>query len=132
MTKKYKILLVEDEPDLANLFSISLKQAGFDITVLNDGADALSVIKKVKPDLVLLDLIIPKKDGYEVLEEIKCDKAANGTDIYVFSNLTQKSEIDRAMKLGAKDYLIKSDYTPAKLVEKVNEIFCLDDNKKLK
>lgn len=129
MVKKYKILLIEDEPDLADLFSIYLKNAGFDITVLNDGADALNVIKKVKPDLVLLDLIIPKKDGYEVLNEIKRDSIARNADIYVFSNLTQKAEIERAMKLGAKDYLVKSDYTPAKLVEKINEIFCLKNKK---
>ncbi|NCN07698.1 response regulator [Candidatus Falkowbacteria bacterium] len=125
MTKKYKILLVEDEPDLADLFSISLKQAGFEVTVLNDGANTLSAVKKIKPDLVLLDLIIPKKDGYEVLGEIKADKVASKTMIYVFSNLTQKAEIDRAMKLGAKNYLIKSDYTPAKLAQKIKDILAI-------
>lgn len=122
MQEKYKILLIEDEPELAGLFSISLQQAGFQMEVLPDGENAVSLIKKMKPDLVLLDLIIPKKDGYEILKEIKGDQAIKGVLIYVFSNLTQKAEIERAMKLGAKDYLIKSDYTPSKLVEKVNEI----------
>lgn len=126
MNGKYKILLIEDEPDLADLFSAALKKSGFTVEVIMDGANALSLIKKVKPDLVLLDLIIPKKDGYEVLKEIKCDKTTSKTLIYVFSNLTQKAEIDRAMKLGAKEYLIKSDYTPSKLVEKINEILCLN------
>ena len=130
MTKKYKILLIEDEPDLVELFSTSLRQAGFSVETITDGSNALETVKKIKPDLVLLDLIIPKKDGYEVLKEIKCDQAVKKTSVYVFSNLTQKSEIARAMKLGAKDFLIKSDYTPSKLVAKVNEIFCANGDTK--
>lgn len=122
MKKSYKILLIEDELDLVDLFGGSLKSAGFQVESIESGEQALSAIKKLKPDLVLLDLIIPKKDGYEVLKEIKCDQAIKNTLVYVFSNLTQKAEIERALKLGAKDYLIKSDYTPSKLVEKINQI----------
>jgi len=129
MAEKYKILLIEDEPDLAELFGGSLAQAGFSVKTLVDGSNALETIKTIKPDLVLLDLIIPKKDGYDVLYEVKGDQTAKHTLIYVFSNLTQKAEIDRAMKLGAKDFLIKSDYTPSKLVAKVNQIFCLKEKK---
>src|SRR3989338_9981488 len=116
MKKSYKILLIEDEPDLVDLFGSSLKSTGFQVVSIASGEEALATIKKIKPDLVLLDLIIPKKDGYEVLKEISCDQAIKNTLVYVFSNLTQKSEIARALKLGAKDYLIKSDYTPSKLV----------------
>ena len=126
MKKSYKILLIEDEPDLIELFGSSLKSAGFQVESIESGEEALATIKEIKPDLVLLDLIIPKKDGYEVLKEIQCDQAVKNTLVYVFSNLTQKDEIARALKLGAKDYLIKSDYTPSKLVEKINQIFCLD------
>lgn len=129
MSGKYKILLIEDEPDLIDLFSTSLTNAGFQVEIMKDGTNALDTVKKIKPDLVLLDLIMPKKDGYEVLKEIKCDKATSKTLIYVFSNLTQKDEIDKAMKLGAKDYLVKSDYTPSKLIDKINEIFCLNGKK---
>ncbi len=129
MDKKYKILLIEDEPDLADLFSASLLNAGFNVETIVDGSNALETIKRLKPDLVLLDLIIPLKDGYEVLREVKCDKVTKNTLVYVFSNLTQKAEVERAMKLGAKDYLVKSDYTPSELVKKVNEIFCLTDKK---
>ena len=119
-------MLIEDEPDLIELFGSSLKSAGFQVESIESGEEALATIKEIKPDLVLLDLIIPKKDGYEVLKEIQCDQAVKNTLVYVFSNLTQKDEIARALKLGAKDYLIKSDYTPSKLVEKINQIFCLD------
>lgn len=129
MTVRYKILLIEDEPDLSDLFSTSLKKAGFTVEVIKDGANALDLVKKIKPDLVLLDLIMPKKDGYEVLKEVKCNEATKKTLVYVFSNLTQKTEIEKAMKLGAKDYLIKSDYTPSQLVDKINKIFCLEGKK---
>jgi len=125
MKDEYKILLIEDEPELAEMFSVALKNAGFRMEVIENGENALKHVKKLKPDLILLDLVIPKKDGYAVLKEIKCDKAVKNTLVYVFSNLTQSNEIERAMKLGAKDYLVKSDYTPSKLVAKVNEIFCL-------
>src|SRR3989344_6520909 len=121
MKKSYKILLIEDEPDLVDLFGSSLRSAGFQVEAIENGEQALSTIKKIKPDLVLLDLIIPKKDGYEVLREIKCDQTVKNTLVYVFSNLTQKTEITRAFKLGAKEYLIKSDYTPSKLVAKINQ-----------
>ena len=121
MQKKYKILLIEDEPELIGLFSDALRLAGFQVEVVEDGIQACGAVKKLKPDLVLLDLIIPKKDGYEVLKEIKCDQTVKNTLVYVCSNLTQKTEITRAFKLGAKEYLIKSDYTPSKLVAKINQ-----------
>ncbi|MDO8669796.1 MAG: response regulator [Candidatus Buchananbacteria bacterium] len=127
MARKYKILLIEDEPELVELFSTALKRAGFEVEVIEDGSNALDLVKSLKPDLVLLDLIIPKKDGYEVLREIKGDKSVSQTLVYIFSNLTQKDEIEKAMKLGAKDYLIKSDYTPSKLVDKINKIFPSND-----
>lgn len=126
MKSNYKILLIEDEPDLAEMFGNSLKGAGFQVEIVLDGADAVKAIKKIKPDLILLDLVLPQKDGYEILKEVKCDKAIDNSKIYVFSNLTQAEEINKAIKLGAKDFLIKSDYTPSKLVQKVNEIFCLN------
>jgi two-component system response regulator BaeR len=125
MEKDYKILLIEDEPDLAEMFSAALLAAGFQTEVVKDGANALNTIKKIKPDLILLDLVLPNKDGYEILKEIKCGKIVDNSKIYVFSNLTQADEIKKALKLGAEDFLIKSDYTPSKLVKKVSEIFCL-------
>ena len=122
MSNQNKILLVEDEKDLAELFSLRLKADGFDITVATNGLEAIKLIKKINPDLVLLDLVMPDMDGYEVLKKLKKDKVLNETIIYVWSNLTQKDEIDKAKKLGANGYLVKSDYTPSKLSEKVKEI----------
>lgn len=122
--KNYKIILVEDEPELAQMFCLALERAGFKcLEIIEDGKTAIKKIKETKPDLVLLDLIIPEVNGYEVLATIKKDKKLKNILFYVWSNLTQKDEIEKAKKLGSDGYLIKSDYTPNRLVEKVKEIF---------
>ncbi|MFA5029936.1 MAG: response regulator [Patescibacteria group bacterium] len=118
----YKILLVEDEPELVQLFSNALKNEGFKMELATDGHIALKKIAEFKPDLMLLDLVIPQLDGFQVLEKIKKEKQDKKMLVYVWSNLTQESEIGRAKKLGASGYLIKSDYTPTKLVAKIKEI----------
>lgn len=122
MTKTATILLVEDEKDIAQMFSLLLKENGFKVTIAENGLVALKKIKEEKPNLVLLDLVIPEIDGYQILREVKSDSALKNILIYVFSNLTQDKEIEGAKKLGADGYLIKSDYTPKKLVEKIKEI----------
>ncbi|HLD28207.1 MAG TPA: response regulator [Patescibacteria group bacterium] len=120
--KKPKIILVEDEPELADMFGTALKTAGFEVEVVGDGLMALKKIRNEKPDLVLLDLVIPEMDGYAVLEKTKQYKSTKNVCIYIWSNLTQQNEIDRAKKLGADGYMIKSNYTPAKFIEKVKSI----------
>ena len=124
MSSNNKILLVEDEKDLADIFSSQLKADGFDVTVAANGREALEVIKKTKFWLVLLDLVMPDMDGYEVLKKLKLkeDKKDHGMVIYAWSNLTQKGEINKAKRLGADEYLVKSDYIPSKLSEKIKQL----------
>jgi len=122
MDKKRTILIIEDETEIANMFGLALKQAGFKVTVVNEGGQGLEIIKSNCPDLVLLDLVMPDMTGYDVLADLKKCKTVPDGQIYVWSNLTQKDEIDKAKKMGAKEYLIKSDYTPKTLVEKVKEL----------
>ncbi|MFA6421866.1 MAG: response regulator [Candidatus Buchananbacteria bacterium] len=120
--KKVKILMVEDETDLAEVYSLQMKMSGIDVTIARNGADALSFIQKQKFDLVLLDLFMPDMDGFEVLQKLTADPKIKKQTIYAWSNLTQKKQIDYAIKCGATDFLIKSDYTPKTLVEKVMEL----------
>lgn len=128
MDKDYKIVLVEDEPELAEMFSSILTYSGFkQVFHAIDGKSAIDLIGKVKPDLVLLDLVIPDVDGYEVLKKIKSDPKLSKSLVYVWSNLTQKDEVEKAKKLGADGYLVKSDYTPNKLAEKVKDILKLEN-----
>lgn len=119
-----KILLVEDEKELADIFSMKLKGEGFDVEVLENGLKVAAKIKEYKPDLVLLDLVMADMDGYEVLEALKLKKSKQKRKylLYAWSNLTQKNEIEKAKKMGVDDYLIKSNYTPSKLAEKINQI----------
>lgn len=119
---KIKIVLVEDEPEIINLYTLKLKEAGFDVTHVIDGREVSSVVKKVNPDLILLDLVIPHLDGYQVLSVLRQDPETKDYLVYAWSNLTQKKEIDQAKKLGVNGYLIKSDFTPSILADKIREI----------
>ncbi|MFA4872005.1 MAG: response regulator [Patescibacteria group bacterium] len=122
MPLKQTILMVEDELDLAEVFSLKLREIGYDVLIVPDGKTGLAMIKQKKPSLVLLDLVLPEMDGYEVLKAIRGDKSLSGVKVYVWSNLTQKDEIERAEKLGVDGYLIKSDYTPTTLSEKIKKV----------
>jgi DNA-binding response OmpR family regulator len=119
---KIKIALIEDERDLAEIYSLKLKMDGIDAIVINDSATAIEVLKKEKPVLVLLDIMMPDIDGFSLFEQIKKEKDLGGIKIYIWSNLTQKKDKDKAAQLKVNGYLVKSDYTPASLSEKVKEL----------
>src|SRR3989338_6920315 len=116
MTQK-RILIAEDEKPMANALSLKLGSAGYEITLVYDGEAAIAVLNESKYDLLILDLVMPKKDGFFVLAELKKLKIA--VPIIVSSNLSQEEDIRRAKELGASDYFIKSDTTLATVVEKV-------------
>jgi len=115
--KNKKILIVEDEKPLANALRLKFQKAGIEAEIAENGAEALQMIEVGKFDLVLLDLIMPEKDGFTVLEEL--NKKEIKIPVVVASNLGQQEDISRSMELGAKDYIIKSN-TP--IVEIVNKI----------
>lgn len=117
MVLKKKILIVEDEKSLAHALKFKLESAGYTVDVENDGASGLATIKSKKFDLVLLDLVMPKVNGFGVLEELK--KIKNSTPVIVLSNLGQDTDIATAKRLGAKDFLIKSDTQLEGIVDKV-------------
>ncbi|MEK6713268.1 MAG: response regulator [Nitrospirota bacterium] len=112
-----KILIAEDEKSMANALGLKLGSAGFEITLAYDGESAITAAKKSLFDLIILDLVMPQKDGFFVLEELKRLKIV--TKVIVSSNLSQEEDIKRAKELGASDYFIKSDTTLAEIVEKV-------------
>lgn len=118
MTAK-RILIAEDEKPMANALGLKLRSAGFETTLVYDGESAVSATRESPFDLILLDLVMPKKDGFYVLEELKKSKIT--TPVIVSSNLSQEEDIKRARELGAKDYFIKSDTTLAQIVEKVKQ-----------
>ena len=117
-----KILIVEDDKFLRELILKKLKDEGFDTFDAADGDAGLKKIKEVKPDLVLLDLILPSIDGFEVLSRMKEDPSVKAIPVIILSNLGQKEEVERGLKLGAYDYLIKAHFTPGEIVEKIRDI----------
>ena len=116
-----KILIIEDEEIMINLLQRKLTQEGYEISIAIDGDEGIRAMKKVKPDLILLDIIMPKMGGFEVMEEMNKDKKLKNIPIIVISNSGQPVELDRAQKLGAKDWLIKTEFDPQEVIDKVVE-----------
>ena len=118
-----KILLVEDEDIMIDLLQRKLKKEGYEVSVARDGEEGLKKMREMdpKPDLILLDIIMPKMGGFEVMEEMAKDESLKKIPVIVISNSGQPVELDRAKKLGAKDWLIKTEFDPKEVLEKVKK-----------
>lgn len=114
-----KILLIEDEQLMIELLERKLSQEDYEISVARDGVEGLEKMREEKPDLILLDIIMPKMGGFEVMEEINKDVELKKIPIVVISNSGQPVELDRAQRLGAKDWLIKTEFDPQEVLDKV-------------
>lgn len=117
--KKQVVLIVEDDEFLRSLAAKKLMQDGFDVKAVVDGENAVAVARDSKPDLIVLDLILPGMDGFDVLEKIKGEEVLKSVPVIVFSNLGQKEDVERARYLGASDFLVKSNFTLDDLLEKI-------------
>jgi len=126
--KKTKILVVEDEDFLLDLYQTKLIQEGYEVIIAENGVEGLEMAQQHLPNLILLDILMPRVDGYEMLKKVKADNKLRNIPVIIFSNLSQKEEIEKGLKLGAKDFIIKTSVTPAELVNKVKEY--LKSNKK--
>lgn len=117
-----KILIVEDDPFLSEMYSTKLAQENFEVELAMDGKEALKKARDIKPDLILLDIVLPKMDGFEVLEKIKKDSALGGIKVIALTNLGQKEEIEKGLGLGADDYIVKAHFTPSEVINKVKQV----------
>ncbi len=118
----YNVLVVEDDKFLRELISQKLVKEGYNISQAVDGEEGLKKIKEEKPDLVLLDLILPGIDGFEVLVRAKEEQEVAKIPVIILSNLGQKEDIEKGIKLGAVDYLVKAHFTPGEIIEKIKRI----------
>ena len=103
-----KILLVEDDKFFREFYAFKLKEKGIEVGQAGDGIEALKIIPEFKPDIILLDLIMPNKDGFELLQDLKQDTTLSQIPVLVFSTLGQQKDVDRSLQLGAKGYVNKS------------------------
>jgi len=118
-----KILLIEDEEIMIGLLQRKLSKEGYEVSVARDGEEGLKKMREMdpKPDLILLDIIMPKMGGFEVMEEMAKDESLKKIPVIVISNSGQPVELDRAKKLGAKDWLIKTEFDQKEFLEKVKK-----------
>jgi DNA-binding response OmpR family regulator len=116
-----KILFVEDESALQKTFGEILKQEGYEMISALDGEIGLRLAKTKKPDLILLDLILPKIHGFEVLKKLKEDDETKGIPVIVLTNLEGIGDVNKAIELGATTYLVKADYSLEEVVEKIKK-----------
>ena len=116
--KDVKILIVEDEEALASVLKSKLKKEGYNILLSEDGESGFSNIKNWKPDLILLDIVMPKMDGYEVLEKMNEENIK--IPVIIISNSGQPVEIEKTRRLGAVDHLIKTQFEPEEVIKKIN------------
>lgn len=117
-----KILIVEDDKFLRELIVAKLSKENYDVVVAVDGEEGIKKVKEEKPDLILLDLILPGIDGFEVLSQIKNDPSVAHIPVIIVSNLGQREDIERGISLGANDYLIKAHFTPGEIIDKIRAV----------
>jgi len=120
--KKNMILMIEDNMFLRKLYRDKLDRAGFGFIEATNGIEGINKTMTEKPDLVMLDLLLPRKNGFDVLAEIKQNKDTKGIPVIVLSNLAQEMDIKEAMKLGADGYLVKSEVRLSEVVDKIKKI----------
>jgi len=130
MDKKKHIILVEDEKTLANLIEAGLKKEGYEVEVARDGKEGLRSIEEGKPDLVLLDMMLPGLKGFDILEKLNEKGRLSTLPIVILSNSGEPIEIERALKMGVRDYLIKVNFSPEEVVTKVNDVLKAESERK--
>ncbi len=116
-----KIIIVEDEEILRNLLQKKLENEGYEVEVAEDGEQGIKKIRETKFDLILLDIIMPKMGGFDVLEAMQKDENISDIPVIVVSNSGQPVEIDRAQKLGARDWIVKTEFDPQEVINKVKQ-----------
>lgn len=121
-TKQTTVVIVEDEKMLADMYATKFTMEGFKAHKANDGASGFAMVKDKKPDIVLLDIIMPKVDGFGVLKMLKEDEKLKDIPVILLTNLGQDDDIKKGKQLGAADYFVKANHTPSEVVQKVRQV----------
>lgn len=115
------VLLVEDDTFLSNIYHKKFEMEGFKVSLADNGEAGYEAAQKKNPDIILLDVLLPKMDGFTVLEKLKKDAATKNIPVILLTNLGQKDDVEKGLTLGAVDYLIKAHFKPGETVEKVRK-----------
>jgi DNA-binding response OmpR family regulator len=117
-----RVLIIEDDKFLRELMLKKLASEGFETIAAVDGESGVKKMKEEKPDIALLDLILPGIDGFEVLAKVKEEPTTASIPVVILSNLGQKDDVEKGLKLGATDYLVKAHFTPNEIIKKVRDV----------
>ena len=117
-----KILIAEDDPFVSNAYRVKLTKEGFETKMVKDGNELLKQLENYIPDLVILDLVMPNKDGFETLKELKKNQTWKNIPIIIASNLGQNEDIEQGMRLGANDYIVKTELSLKDLITKIKTL----------
>ena len=120
--KKIKIILIEDDSFLVEMYTTKFELEGFEVISAEDGKKGLDMVKKEKPDIILLDILMPQMDGFAVLDALKKDKALADIPVILLTNLGQKEDVKKGFEKGAVGYLIKAHFMPSEVVDKIKKI----------
>lgn len=121
-TKNIKILIVEDDNFLVEMYTTKFEIEGFTVFSAEDGEKGLEVAKAQKPDIILLDILMPRMDGFATIEALKKDESTKNIPVILLTNLGQKEDVKRGFELGAAGYLIKAHFMPSEVVDKIKKI----------
>jgi DNA-binding response OmpR family regulator len=119
---KGKILIIEDDRYISKMYQLKLSLEGYDVQVAENGREGVDKVKEFLPNIILLDILMPELDGFEVLKIVKSDDVTKDIPVLIMSNLGQEDHVEKGMKLGAIGYIVKSQYTPSKVVEKIKDV----------
>ncbi len=119
---KPRVLVVEDDSFLAGMYLTKFGLEGFNVELASDGKDGVRKSKEWKPDIILLDVVLPVMDGFSVLEAVRNDPDTKGIPVILLTNLGQKGDVERGMNLGATDYMIKAHFMPSEVIDKVKQL----------
>ena len=121
-TKKIKIVLIDDEKDLLDLYKIKFGMEGFNVFAARNGKDGVELVSKYKPEVVLMDVVMPEGDGFYVLEKLHKNEETKDIPVVIFTQLDNKDDEKELINMGAADYLVKVKNTPAQVVKRVKSV----------
>lgn len=116
-----KILFIEDDPLIVKIYTTRLTADGYEVFSAENGEDGLKVAEEVMPDLIVLDIMMPKLDGFAVLTQLRQNEKTKDIPVLVYSNLAQEEEMKRAKTLGATEFIVKANLSPTEMVEKIKQ-----------
>jgi len=120
-SQKKQVLIIEDDPLLIKMYKTKLINEGFEVLTASDGQEGLEMALKSAPQAIILDIMMPKLSGLDMLKQLRADSAGSKIPVIVISNLSQENEAEEARRLGAKEYLVKANFTPKEVIEKVKQ-----------